>query len=200
MKTILKVTSSARGEASNSNKLVNNIIAKLDARYGVNRVIERDLVSQKYPHLEESHLAAFFAPPEDSSLQTKEAVQHSDEAIKEVEDADIIVIGVPLYNFNVPSALKAWIDHIVRARKTFSYGNGGPQGLVKGKKVYLAIASGGVYSEGPLKSIDFVEPYLRTVLGFIGLDDITVYRVEGVNVPGVQDTALEKGLASVVIS
>lgn len=199
MKTILKVTSSARGNASNSNKLVNHIIERLRARHGNINIIERDLVTQKYPHLEESHLAAFFAPAEDSSLQTKEAVQHSDEAITEVEQADIIVIGVPLYNFNVPSALKAWIDHIVRAKKTFSYGNGVPEGLLKGKKVYLAIASGGVYSEGPMKSIDFVEPYLRTVLSFIGLSDITVYRVEGVNVPGIQETALEKGFASVAI-
>ena len=199
MKTILKVTSSARGNASNSNKLVNHIIERLSARHEDISIIERDLVTQKYPHLEESHLAAFFAPAEDSSLQTKAAIQHSDEAITEVEQADIIVIGVPLYNFNIPSALKAWIDHIVRAKKTFSYASGTPEGLLKGKKVYLAIASGGVYSEGPLKSIDFVEPYLRTVLSFIGLNDITVYRVEGVNIPGIQDTALEKGFASVAI-
>jgi len=199
MKTILKVTSSARGNASNSTHLVNSIISKLFVRYEVATVIERDLVSQKYPHLEESHLAAFFAPPEDNTEQTKEAIQHSDEAIHEIEQADIIVIGVPLYNFNIPSALKAWIDHIVRARKTFAYKNGISEGLLKGKKVYIAIASGNVYSEGPLKSIDFVEPYLRTILNFIGLTDITVYRAEGLNIPGLQDTALEKGIASVVI-
>jgi FMN-dependent NADH-azoreductase len=199
MKTILKVTSSARGNASNSTQLVNNIIKKLFVRYEVATVVERDLVSQKYPHLEESHLAAFFAPPEDNTQQTKEAIQHSDEAIHEIEQADIIVIGVPLYNLSIPSALKAWIDHIVRARKTFAYKNGMSEGLLKGKKVYIAIASGGVYSDGPLKSIDFVEPYLRTILNFIGLTDITVYRVEGVNIPGLQDTALENGIASVVI-
>lgn len=199
MKTILKVISSARGAASNSTKLVNDIVEKLARRNGEIRIIERDLVQQKYPHLEESHLAAFFAPVEDDTALTRDAIHHSDQAINEIEQADVIVIGVPLYNFNIPSALKAWIDHIVRAKKTFAYRDGMSEGLLKNKKVYLAIASGGVYSEGPLKSIDFVEPYLRTVLGFIGISDISVYRVEGVNVPGLSETALEKGLASVVI-
>lgn len=199
MKTILKVTSSARGAYSNSSQLVNEIVAKLQQNNPGASVIERDLVSQKYPHLEESHLAAFFAPPENDSSETRAAASHSDEAIAELEKADSIVIGVPIYNFNVPSALKAWIDHIVRARKTFSYGSGAPEGLLKGKKVYLAIASGGVYSDGPMKSFDFAEPYLKAVLGFIGLSDVTVFRVEGVNVPGVQETALEKGLASVAV-
>ena len=199
MKTILKVTSSARGEASNSTKLVNDIVAKLIERHPGSEVIERNLVSQKYPHLEESHLAAFYAPPENDTEETKQAVLHSNEAIAELERADILVIGVPIYNFNIPSALKAWIDHIVRAQKTFSYAGGRPEGLMKGKKVYLGIASGGVYSEGPLKTIDYAEPYLKTVLGFIGISDVTVFRVEGVSVTGIKETALEKGLASVAV-
>lgn len=199
MKTILKVTSSARGAYSNSNQLANEIVARLQQNNPAATVIERNLVSQKYPHLEESHLAAFFAPPENDTPQTRTAASHSDEAITELEKADGIVIGVPIYNFNIPSALKAWIDHIVRARKTFSYASGSPEGLLKRKKVYLAIASGGVYSDGPMKSLDFAEPYLKAVLGFIGLSDITVFRVEGVNIPGVQETALEKGLASVAV-
>lgn len=114
-------------------------------------------------------------------------------------EADIIVIGVPIYNFNIPSALKAWLDHLVRAGKTFSYQTGRPEGLVKDKKVYLAIASGGVYSDGPMKSYDFAEPYLRAVLGFIGITDITTFRVEGTNVPDLKETALQKGIESVVI-
>lgn len=199
MKTILKVTSSARGAYSNSNQLVNEIVAKLLKNNPGATVIERNLVSQKYPHLEESHLAAFFAPAEDDTSETRAAAGHSNEAIAELEKADSIVIGVPIYNFNVPSALKAWIDHVVRAKKTFSYESGAPEGLLKGKKVYLAIASGGVYSDGPMKSFDFAEPYLKAVLGFIGLTDVTVFRVEGVHVPGVQETALEKGLASVAV-
>lgn len=199
MKTILKVTSSARGAYSNSNQLVNEIVAKLQQNNPGANVIERNLVSQKYPHLEESHVAGFFAPAEDHTPETKAAVSHSDEAIAELEKADSIVIGVPLYNFNIPSALKAWIDHIVRARKTFSYDGGTPEGLLKGKKVYLAMASGGIYSDGPMKSFDFAEPYLKAILSWIGLADITVFRIEGVNVPGVKETALEKGLASVAV-
>ncbi|RYG27381.1 MAG: FMN-dependent NADH-azoreductase, partial [Chitinophagaceae bacterium] len=171
MKTILKVTSSARGEASISNQLVKEVMSKLLQSNPDATIIERNLVLQNYPHLEESHLAAFYAPPENNSFETKTAVAHSDKAIQELEKSDIIVIGVPVYNFNIPSALKAWIDHIVRAKKTFSYESGAPEGLLKGKKVYLAIASGGVYSEGPLKAIDYVEPYLKTVLGFIGISD-----------------------------
>ena len=102
-----------------------------------------------------------------------------------------------MYNFGIPSTLKAWIDHIVRAGVTFRYSDGFPEGLIKNKKVYLAISSGGVYSEGPMKSYDFTEPYLRTALGFIGLTDITVFRVEGTFVPGVKETALPKAIDSV---
>ena len=112
-------------------------------------------------------------------------------------DADIIVIGAPLYNFSIHSSLKAWIDHIVRAGITFKYDENGANGLVTGKKVYVAFSSGGIYSEGPWKPFDFVEPYLKHILGFIGLTDITIFRVEGTNIPVVQDTALEKGISSI---
>ncbi|MCG2612891.1 NAD(P)H-dependent oxidoreductase [Terrimonas sp. NA20] len=199
MKTILKITSSARGPLSNSNKLVEKIVEELQHQHPDASIIERNLVSKTYPHLEEAHLAAFFAPAEDNSEATLVAASHSDQAIAEINQADVIVIGVPIYNFNIPSALKAWIDHIVRAQKTFSYGSGAPEGLIKGKKVYLAVASGGIYSEGPLAAISYAEPYLKTILGFIGIDDVTIFRVEGVNVPGIKESALEKGLASVVV-
>lgn len=199
MKKILNIVSSARGNASNSIRLQQEIIDRLQARYPENEVKVRDLVSKKYPHLEESHLNAFFAPEESDSSEYRLAVSHSEEAIRELEEADIIVIGVPVYNFNIPSALKAWIDHIVRARKTFSYVDGRPQGTIKGKKVYLAIASGGVFSDGPYKPFDFVEPYLRHILGFIGMTDITVYRAEGFSIPGVQDTAMQKGIESIAV-
>lgn len=199
MKKILNIVSSARGNASNSIRLQQEIIDRLQARYPENEVKVRDLVSKKYPHLEESHLNAFFAPEESDSPEYRLAVSHSEEAIRELEEADIIVIGVPVYNFNIPSALKAWIDHIVRARKTFSYVDGRPQGTIKGKKVYLAIASGGVFSDGPYKPFDFVEPYLRHILGFIGMTDITVYRAEGFSIPGVQDTAMQKGIESIAV-
>jgi FMN-dependent NADH-azoreductase len=199
MKKILNVISSARGEASVSTQLANAIITKLKARYPGSTVAVKDLVLNKYPHLEESHLEAFFAPAESDTAAYKEAIRHSNDAIREVQEADIIVIGVPIYNFSMPSALKAWIDHLVRAHKTFAYKNGQAEGLIKGKKVYLAIASGGVYSEGAMKSFDYAEPYLKFILGFIGLSDITTYRAEGLNSPGIQETALQKSIESVIV-
>ncbi|SEN39969.1 FMN-dependent NADH-azoreductase [Chitinophaga rupis] len=199
MKKILSVISSARSKASNSIRLQQEIIDKLQARYPESTVTVRDLVANKYPHLEESHLTAFYVQEENDSPEYRLARTHSEQAIREIEEADILVIGVPIYNFSIPSALKAWIDHIVRSRKTFTVVDGRPEGLVKNKKVYLAIASGGVFSDGPYKAWDFTEPYLRHVLGFIGLTDITVFRAEGFSVPGVQDVALQKGIESVAV-
>jgi FMN-dependent NADH-azoreductase len=197
MKKILHIISSPRGEASLSIKLANAIIEKIKAVYPGSTVHENNLVKKQYPHLEEAHLVSFFTPAESRTPENILAIKHSDEAIQEIRDADIIVIGAPLYNFGVPSALKAWIDHIVRAGVTFKYDQNGAQGLLEGKKIYIALSSGAIYSEGSFKSMDFVEPYLRTILGFIGLTDITVFRAEGANIPGVQDTALEKGISSI---
>jgi FMN-dependent NADH-azoreductase len=194
MKKILSIETSAKAGDSFSNKLSNAILDKLKATYPGSEVKVHNLAKKPFPHLEETHLAAFFTPPEAHSDVQKTAIKHSDEAIKEIMDADIIVIGVPLYNFGIPSTLKAWIDHIVRAGITFTYASGIPEGLIKNKKVYLAIASGGVYTDGPMKSYDFTEPYLRTVLGFIGLTDITVLRVEGTGIPNLKETAWPKAL------
>jgi FMN-dependent NADH-azoreductase len=157
-------------------------------------VFTRDLAKAPLPHLEQTRVASFQTPEESRTAAQKEAVTPSDEAIKELMEADIIVIGVPLYNFGIPSTLKAWIDHIARAGVTFSYANGAPEGLVKNKQVYLAIAAGAVYSEGPFKAYDFTEPYLRKILGFIGMTDITTFRVEGVMMPGYKETAVPGAL------
>lgn len=197
MKKILHIISSPRGEASLSIKLGNAVIEKIKADYPGSTVKENNLVTQHFPHLEEAHINSFFTPPDSRDAAGIEAVKHSDEAIQEIIDADIIVIGAPLYNFSIHSSLKAWIDHIVRAGVTFKYDANGPDGLIKGKKVYIALSSGGIYSEGPMKPLDFVEPYLKHILSFIGLTDITVFRVEGSSIPVVQDTALEKGINSI---
>ena len=197
MKKILNIVTSVKGADSFSNKLSNALLEKLISAYPVSTIHTHDLTKKPFPHLEESHFTSFYTPPELRTEENKEALRHSDQAIKEIMEADILVIGVPLYNFGIPSTLKAWIDHIVRAGVTFQYADGLLKGLVINKKVYLAIASGGVYSEGPMKSYDFTEPYLRTALGFIGLTDITVFRIEGTNVPGVKETAWQKALESV---
>ncbi len=144
-------------------------------------------------------ITSFFTPAEKQTPELAEAIKHSDEAIAELMDADAIVIDAPVYNFQIPSTLKTWIDHICRANKTFSYSENGPQGLVKGKKVYVAISSGGIYSDGPMKAYDFIEPYLRGLLGFLGMTDLTVYRAEGLKVPGVGEHALENAIDSIAV-
>jgi len=197
MKKILNIISSPRGTESNSIRLAEALIGKLTAQHPGSNVKTVDLVKTKFPHLEEAQLAGFFTPPDQHTEEHREAIRHSEEAIRDVFDSDILVIGAPMYNFSLPSALKAWIDHIVRAGKTFSYSEKGPAALVDGKKVYLLIASGGVYSDGPRKQNDFVEPYLRFILGFIGMTDVTTIRVEGLSVPGLKETALEKAIAGI---
>ena len=197
---ILHIISSPRKAASLSIQLGNGIIDKLQAAHPGSTVQVRDLATQPFPHLEEAKLQSFFTPAESRTPEQHEAARHSDEAIAEIQAADIIVVGAPLYNFGIPSTLKAWVDHIVRAGITFRYVDNAPQGLVAGKKVYVALASGGIYSAGPSAGYDFVAPYLTAVFGFIGMTDVTVVRVEGSAIPGVQDTALEKGLASVHVA
>lgn len=197
MKKILHVISSPMGDASFSIKLGNAIVEKLQAVYSDSSVQALNLVKEQLPHLEQAHVASFFTPVESRTHDQQTITRYSDEGIEALTGADIIVIGAPVYNFNIHSSLKAWIDQVVRAGVTFKYDENGPEGLLKDKKVYLAIASGGVYSEGPMKAIDFVAPYLKTILGFIGLTDITVFRVEGTAVPELKDHALENGINSI---
>ncbi|QIL42177.1 FMN-dependent NADH-azoreductase [Pedobacter sp. HDW13] len=196
---ILHLISSPRGEASFSVKLGDAIVEKLQAANPGSTVTTRNLTNTPFPHLEEVHINSFFTPAENHTPQLAEAVQHSNESIAELKAADVIVIGVPMYNFGIHSTLKAWIDHIARAGQTFSYSENGPEGLVKGKKVYLAISSGGVYSDGPMKAYDFTESYLRSVLGFLGMVDVTAYRVEGLSMPNLKDEALDKAVAAIAL-
>lgn len=199
MKKILNVISSPRGAASHSIQLAEALLRDLRSAYPGSTVKTVNLVEKQFPHLEEVHLAGFFTPAEQHTSLHKEALRHSEEAIQDILEADILVIGAPMYNFSIPSALKAWIDHIVRRGVTFSYSEKGVEGLVKGKKVYLVESSGGIFSEGMLKEKDFVEPYLRWILGFIGLTDITTLRVEGTAIPGMMEQAMEKALAGVKV-
>ncbi|MDN3547281.1 FMN-dependent NADH-azoreductase [Mucilaginibacter aquaedulcis] len=196
MKKILHIISSPRGSESVSIKLGNQIVEKLKATYPGSTVTERNLVKEQFPVLEEAHLASFFTPVEQRTPESAEAARHSDEAIAQLMDADIIVIGAPLYNFSIHASLKAWIDHIARAGITFKYDENGPQGLIQNKKLYIAMASGGIYTEGPMQAYDHAIPYLKTILGFLGLTDIEVVRVEGLSIPVVQDTAFEKAINS----
>jgi len=199
MKHILHVTSSPRGEESNSTRLGKRIIELLLTQHPGSEVSINDTVKKNYIHLNEVHPVAYRLSDTELTPQQKETLYSSEQAVKELIAADIIVISVPMYNFNIPSALKAWVDHIVRAGKTFSYQTGRPEGLLKGKKVYLAIASNGVYSDGPMKPFDFGEPYLRFILEFMGITDVTTFRIEGAGIPGIMESALTAGLESVAV-
>ena len=199
MKKVRNIISSPRGTASYSIQLAQALIDRIVAAHPGSTVQTTDLVKSDFPHLEESHLTSFFTPVDQHTEKDKEAIRHSDEAIKEIKEADILVIGAPMYNFGIPSTLKAWLDHIVRPGLTFSHSEKGAEGLVKGKKAYLVLSTGGIYSEGPMKPNDFAEPYLRFILGFIGITDITTFRVEGLAIPGIKETAMEKAMANLSV-
>lgn len=199
MKRILHLISSPRGADSFSIKLANAVIDKLQQEYPGSSVEEVNLIESNVPHLDTAHLRSFFTPAEQLTPEDQDAIRYSDQAIAQLLAADIIVIGAPLYNFSIHSSLKAWIDHIARAGKTFTYSEQGAEGLVKGKKVYIAMSSGAVYSEGLYQPYDFVSTYLKAVLGFLGMTDFTLIRVEGVNIPGLKEEALNKAIESIVL-
>jgi FMN-dependent NADH-azoreductase len=199
MKRILHLISSIQGNESYSYKLSKAIVNKVIEKYPGSTVEDVNLNDLEMPHLTPLILQSMFTPADQLTAEAKASIRYSDEAVKQLMAADILVIGAPLYNLTVPSTLKAWGDHITRAGVTFGYSENGPVGLVKGKKVYIAMSSGGVYSEGPSKANDFVAPYLKSFLGLLGMTDVTVFRVEGVKVAGVKELALEKGLASIQI-
>ena len=199
MKRILHLKSSLLGKDSYSIKLGNSIVEKIQQKYPENELEELNLVDSDIPHLTPAVLRTFFIPKDKLSEDEIAAISLSDQLVKQLLAADIIVIGAPLINFTIPSSLKAWIDHITRAGITFGYGENGPIGMVKGKKVYVAMSSGGVYSEGPGKVNDFVAPYLKAFLSFLGMTDLTIYRAEGVKVPGLMEHAIEKAIGSIKI-
>jgi FMN-dependent NADH-azoreductase len=179
--TILHVDSSPAADRSVSRKLTAKIMAELKAAHPDSKIIERDLAKDPLPHLNGVTIGAFFTPPEHRNEMLSHAIKQSDEAVDELLAADVIVIGAPMHNFGIPSSLKAWIDHIVRAGRTFKNTNSGPVGLVpSSKKVILVSARGGVYSDGAMTALDHQETYLRAVLGLLGLTDISIVRAEGV--------------------
>jgi FMN-dependent NADH-azoreductase len=193
MKKILLIESSPRGSDSYSHHAARSIVNELQRRNPGAKVIVRDLAQSPPPHVGQAFITGLYAAPEQRTPEQAKAIALSDALIDELFAADMIVLAVPMHNFSPPSTLKAWIDHITRAGRTFSYSSNGPDGLLKGKRAIVVLASGGVYSNGPAKPFDFTEPYLRTVLGFIGITDVEVVRVEGVANSAIGP---EKALAS----
>ncbi|WP_426329007.1 FMN-dependent NADH-azoreductase [Pedobacter sp. R-06] len=199
MPNILHIISSPRGEASNSIKLSEAIIERLQLNYPSAALHTKDLTKSPFPHLEEVHLNAFLTPVEQHTEEHREAIKHSNLAIEELMNADFVVIGAPMYNFGISSTLKAWFDHVTRAGITFKYTQQGPVGLLSGKQVYLAITTGGIYSSGANVENDFLTPYLKFMLAFIGMDNVTVCRAEGFALSETRDNALEKAIGRIQI-
>lgn len=180
MASLLHIDSSVRQQGSLSRQLGGEFLAKWQAANPDGKIVTRDLAANPVPHLTEQMLGAYFTPAEQRNAEQAHTIKTSDTLVDELLAADTIVIGAPMYNFSVPSGLKAWIDHVARAGRTFKYGANGPEGLVHGKKVIVFVASGGVYSAGPAAAYDHVTTYLRTVLGFLGMTDVSFIVAEGV--------------------
>ncbi|GLS32251.1 FMN-dependent NADH-azoreductase [Mesorhizobium albiziae] len=180
MSSILLVTSSPRGAASHSTRIASDLAGKLKDALPGSTVTTRDLVSNPLPHIEPDYASGIYTPAEARTERQAEVVSVSDIAVDELLAADHIILATGFINFGISSTLKSWVDHISRSGRTFSYGADGPKGLVTGKKVYVVVASGGIYSEGPATVMDFAVPYLKSVLAFNGMTDVEVIRVEGV--------------------
>jgi FMN-dependent NADH-azoreductase len=180
MSQLLYVSSSLSGAGSKSGQIAREFIDAWRVRHPGTKLVARDLGASPVPHLTGERLGAVSTPHEKRSAHQQATVAEIDALIEEVEAADTIVIAAPMYNFTISSTLKAWIDHITRAGRTFRYTADGPEGLLKDKRVFVVTGRGGVYTgDSPMKSYDFQEPYLRTMLGFLGLDDVTFIHVEG---------------------
>lgn len=178
-RNLLVIYTSLSGQNGNSSKLVNNYIERLQANFdnGVN-IVTRDIANNALPHLSSAEMGAWATPEEDRNAEQKQLAKLSDDCVAEVQAADEIIIAVPMYNFGIPSTLKAWIDRIARAGITFRYTENGPVGLIEGKQVTLLAARGGIYKGTEL---DSQTPYLESVLGFVGLTDVRWVYAEGLN-------------------
>ena len=187
---ILQINSSARRAASHSTRLANRIVARLAEGSPGATVSVRDLEREPHPELDEAALTALFTPPGERTPDQAARVALDDALIAQLKAADVVVLGVPMYNFGVPAQLKNWIDAISRAGVTFRYTEKGPEGLLGGKKVYVALARGGVYRG---TAADTQVAYLDTVLGFLGMTDLHFVYAEGL---AMGEEAERKGLAS----
>ncbi|WP_293975505.1 NAD(P)H-dependent oxidoreductase [Sphingomonas sp.] len=197
MDRILAINSSILGEGSVSRALVDDAVQGLLAAHPDAVVTLRDLGADPIPHLTPGTVAGVraVAATEDELA----ARSLSDELIGELQQATVLVIGAPMYNFSIPSSLRAWFDHVLRPRVTFAYGESGPEGLLKGIRAIVIQSRGGLYSEGPAKDLDFQEPYLRQLLGFIGITDVAFVHAEKISRgPEARDAAITQARSQIV--
>jgi FMN-dependent NADH-azoreductase len=180
MPTLLHIDASPRGEYSVSRQLSTAAVKAWKSKNQTGTVVERDLTKTDLTFVDMEWIVGAFSAPDQHTEGNKRALAISDELVAEVLAADEIVIGTPMYNFAIPAVLKAWIDHVVRAGKTFEYTATGADGLAKGRKVVVAVASGGSYNEASgMAAYNYEIPYLRHILGFIGISDVTFVQAGG---------------------
>jgi len=192
---ILQINSSARREGSHSTRLAERIVARLREADPEATLTVRDLTATPHPILDEAALGALFTPAVQRTVEQAARVAQDDALIAEIQAADVVVLGVPMYNFGVPVQLKNWIDAISRAGVTFRYSANGPEGLLAGKKVYVALARGGKYRNTPA---DSQVPYLETVLAFLGMTDVHFVYAEGLAMgPDAERDALATAYAEI---
>ena len=189
MTTLLQINASLAGPSGQSSRLADRFVADWIEQHPEGHVVKRDLSAAPVPHLTADRFQAFLSPPEARTAEQRAVAEYSDALIAELRAADTIVFAVPMYNFSVPSTLRAYFDHVARAGVTFRYTSNGPEGLLKGKKAYVFITRGGIYSNG----IDTQTPYLKQFLGFIGITDVHVVYAEGL---GMGDDVRQQSLAA----
>ncbi|HFU75843.1 MAG TPA: FMN-dependent NADH-azoreductase [Arcobacter sp.] len=177
MKRLLRIDTSTREENSHSRDLANSFEEKYKVKYVQAEVKYRNLGTSNIPHVSQAFIDAMFTPNESRTKEMHETLTLSNELITEFKNADTILLSVPMFNFSIPSVLKAYIDHITRVGETFSMDETGFQGLVTGKKLVIVAAYGAEFSE--MKAMDFVEPYLKSIFGFLGFTNISYFAVEG---------------------
>ena len=179
---VLHIDSGILGDHSVSRRLTAAIAAQLKSDHPEATIVYRDLVAEPAAHLSGAHLMAANARPEDVDAKLAAEVADGAKILEQFLAADTVIIGAPMYNFSLPSQLKAWIDRIAVSGKTFRYTENGPEGLAGGKKIIVVSTRGGHYSEGPAAAMDHQESYLKVMLGFLGVTDIEFVRAEGLNI------------------
>jgi len=195
---VLHLDSSALGAASVSRQLTSGIVARQRALHPDAQVVHRDLAADPVLHLTGAHMAARMGATSDDATLTADLVK-GNAYMDELFAADVLVIGAPMYNLSIPTPLKAWIDRVAVAGKTFRYTATGPEGLLKGKRAFIASARGGVYSAGsPAAALEHQESYLVGLLAFLGVTDVTIVRAEGIAFgPEAKDAAIAHALEDI---
>jgi FMN-dependent NADH-azoreductase len=189
MSTLLQINASLAGAEGQSSRLAQRFVADWKAQHPEGHVIARDLATDPVPHLTAERFQAFLSKPEVRTDEQRLLSEYSDALVEELKAADTIVFAVPMYNFSVPSTLRSYFDHIARSGGTFRYTANGPEGLLKGKKVFVFITRGGVYAD----AADTQTPYLKQFLGFIGLTDVKFVYAEGLS---MGDESREKSISA----